>query len=502
MANRVAGKRKAPRRLWIALIAVVILAGGGAAAAYLLGLISTSSAQAATARTVEVRKGVLRQTITGAGTYAAGETANLSFSENGVVSTLNAALGEAVTRGQVLATIGDTQELEAAVSAAQVKLLKAQTALKQLQGSANVTLAQAYADLVAAQSAYTDAADAAQRTAYARCSEDVNLRYAAALKRAQENLAKQAKGSAAYANAQNDLDTATANYNYCIGYTDSEKITAQASLDLAKQKLDKAQQQYDLLKATSGIDPDDLRLAEAQVDEAQKLLDQAKENLTGATLIAPISGTVTYLAADAGVRVNSDQTFLTISDLSQPVMDVTVDETDLTSFVVGNKATVVFDSLPDQSFTGTLVEVLPQLQNSFMSSVLTGTIALDANDALKSLPIGLNATVTIIAAEAPDALMVPLEALHARPDGTYSVTVVASSGAQEQRAVELGLQDSTMAQIVSGLSEGEQVVISIDSSSLTGQSETTDQGGMMIPGGMPPGGGAGGIPSIGGGGMP
>lgn len=488
MANRGAVKRKSGPRWYIWLALGLVLAGCAAAAAYFLGLWPVQSAQSAGVQTSVARRGTLRLAITGAGTYAAGESADLNFSVDGTLAELDVALGQTVAEGQVLARLGGTQELEAAVSQARVNLLQAQSDLKELQENASVALAQAYVDWVKAKGAYESAATASQRTAYARCSQDVNIRYAETLKRAQERLAKQTPGTEAYTDARNDVDTATANYNYCIGYTSGEIITASATADLAKQSLDKAAQHYDLLKSAAGIDPDQLALAEDKVDEAEKLLEQAERNLAGATLKAPIAGTVTYLAAGPGVRVDSKPTFLTISDLTQPVMEVSVDEADLMQFVKGSRVQVVFDALPDQVFSGTLVEVLPQLQNSFMTSVLTGTVALDANTALESLPLGLNATVEVISKEVPDALLIPLEALHAQPDGTYTVTVVDSSGAQVQRSVEIGVRDSTSAQVTSGLEEGERVVISIDSTVVTARNENQQMQGMPMPGGVPGGG--------------
>jgi len=138
---------------------------------------------------------------------------------------------------------------------------------------------------------------------------------------------------------------------------------------------------------------------------------------------------------------------------------VYVDEGDLDQFVAGYRVDVVFDALPDQLFSGTLIQVDPQLSSSFGTTVAQGLAELDPESAtvLQTLPLGLNASVEVISVEAKNVLLIPVEALRDLGDGQYAVFVVGSDGQLALRTVEVGLRDSTNAEITSGLTEGEVV---------------------------------------------
>lgn len=449
------------KKSWFILIGTALLVG--MAAWHFLGgpgsLTRSAAAESGPAyQTAVVRRGDIRISITGSGTLVAGESVDLGFSTQGTVVQLNVALGDAVTAGQTLASLGNSQALEANLASAELAYLQAQQALKDLHDNADVALAQAYLDWVTAKVNYEEALKAQQRTAYARCSQEVNTRYAAALDRAEEKLASLPVGSEAWIDAKNDYDTARANYDYCHAYTEDEKTAAAAKLQLAEKTLELAERKYDILKASSGIDPDELALAEAKVNQTKAQLEQAQKNLAGIILTAPIDGVITYLAAGEGSFVGT-ATYLTISDTSHLEVQVNVDESDLNNLALGSQAEVVFDALPDLTFTGKVVKVEPQLVTSDMVTTVRGLVELDADaaKALQSLPLGLNGTVEIIKSEAKDVLWVPLEAVRDLGDGQYGVFVLNNDGELRLRMVKVGLMDTTRAEIIQGLSEGEVV---------------------------------------------
>jgi len=450
------------KKSWFILIGAALLVGTAAAWYFLGGPASSIRSAAAESgpayQTAVVRRGDIRISITGSGTLVAGESVDLGFSTQGTVTQLSVALGDTVTAGQSLASLGNSQTLEASLASAELAYLQAQQALKDLHDNADVALAQAYLDWVTAKVDYEEALKAQQRTAYARCSQEVNTRYAAALDRAEEKLASLPAGSEAWIDAKNDYDTARANYDYCHAYTEEEKAATAASLQLAENTFKRAERKYDILKVSSGIDPDELALAEAKVDQTKAQLEQARKNLEGITLTAPIDGVITYLAAGEGSFVGT-ATYLTISDTSHLEVQINVDESDLNHFALGSRAEIVFDALPDRTFIGEVVKVEPQLATSNMVTTARGLVELDVDaiKALQSLPLGLNGTVEIIKSEAKDVLWVPLEAVRDLGDGQYSVFVLDSDGELRLRVVEVGLMDTTRAEIIQGLSEGEVV---------------------------------------------
>jgi len=289
-------------------------------------------------------------------------------------------------------------------------------------------------------------------------------------------------GTDAWTNAQNDYDQAQLNYSYCVTYTTSEKTDAQSSLAVAKNTFDQAQQTYNTLLASSGIDPTQLSLAQAKVSQAQTQLDQAQQNLDGTTLVAPMAGKVVYLAAGVGNTVDTSK-FITVADVSHPTIEVSVDEADANNFTIGSPATIVFDSLPDTTFTGKVVQVDPQLITKGQYKITQGKVELDAaaDQAVQSIPLGMNATVQVIAQQAQNVLTVPVTALKDLGNGQYAVFVVGSDGKLTLTPVKVGLNDGTNAEITSGLRIGEAVS--------TGEAQTTTNSSNSTSGNFSGGGG-------------
>jgi HlyD family secretion protein len=481
---------------------LLVLAGGGAAWYFLLGPGSASASGPGVGdilnRTTTVARDSVSITASGSGTLVASQTADLSFSTSGTVGELNVKIGDRVKTGDVLARLGETKTLEASLASAKLNLLEAQKALEGLQQNAGLALATAYQNWVTAQQAYNDELSASQRTAYARCGQDVTTKYTAALERAKQkldDLGTAARGSDAWINAQNDYDTAYANYTYCAAYTDAEKISAQSALEVAKLTLQQAEESYTTLKESSGIDPDARAEAEAAVKAAETAAADAQEMLDGITLIAPIDGVVTSLSASQGKRVDT-ATFITLSDVSRPTIQVSVDENDIDKFQVGKAALVTFDALPDQSFTGKVVQVNPQLTSSGQYNVAQGLIELDEGAAkmVQSLPLGLNVSVTIISQEVKDVLVVPAAALKESQAGEYTVMVQGSDGVFVPQVVEVGLKNEDAVEITAGLNEGDVVSTGITVSE-TGSSTDEEQFNPMLGGmGAPPDGGMMGPP--------
>ena len=143
--------------------------------------------------------------------------------------------------------------------------------------------------------------------------------------------------------------------------------------------------------------------------------------------------------------------------------------------------------LPDQVFSGKVAGVDPQLSTSGSYQVLKGSVLLDSVTAgpVEALPLGVNGTVTIINKEVKNALLVPVKALKSLGNNQYQVTVVDSSGKTKLQSVQVGIKDSTSAEILSGLKEGDLVQIAVAQIKSSSSSSS---------GNMPMDGGAGGPP--------
>lgn len=487
-----AAKRKSRvGRVLLVLLAVLVIGGG--AAWYLMGKKAQAAAAAqAESTTIDatVERGSISLTASGQGTLVTNEAVNMSFSTSGKVAELNVKLGDMVKEGDVLARLEKAEDLEANLASAQASLLQAQQELANLQKNAGASLAKAYQNLVDARAAYDEALKDSQRTALTRCSPELLNKYKTALEQATEKLnalylADPSSQEAIVAGY--DHDTAVANYSYCNSYTATEKTSADSTLEVAKAAFQEAQDTYDALADSSsgiaaGIDPDALSRLETRVETAQTQVDAAREAVDGTTLIAPMDGRITSLAASVGTIVGTD-TFLTISDVSHPTVTVTMDETDMDKLVVGNSAVVIFTAIPGKTFTGKVSLVNPQMNSFGPFRAASGQVTLDEEfiPTFEAMQLGLSATVKITGKEVTDALLIPVEALKQLNDGDYVVNLVGSDGQATRQTVTVGLQSDTYAEITSGLKEGDTVRYTVKSRS----NNYGEGGNPFMGGGMP-----------------
>jgi multidrug efflux pump subunit AcrA (membrane-fusion protein) len=227
-------------------------------------------------------------------------------------------------------------------------------------------------------------------------------------------------------------------------------------LAAAEAQLADAQAEWERLK--NGPDQDEIELLEAQLVKAEAKLAMLQAGQLIVDLVAPMDGSVVSLNAEIGDRI-SNETILTLADLSQAIVEVHLDEIDRPYVQVGNRAEISFDAIPERTFQGQVIQIEPSLVRVGDSQAVRAWVLLDAepND-LTNLPLGLNASVDIIAGETENAVLVTIDALNKNSDGSYHLYVV-DGETVEARPVQIGLMDATTAEIVAGLQSGERVAI-------------------------------------------
>jgi multidrug efflux pump subunit AcrA (membrane-fusion protein) len=164
------------------------------------------------------------------------------------------------------------------------------------------------------------------------------------------------------------------------------------------------------------------------------------------------------LTAEVGKTASG--TIMTIDDLSQANIQFYMDASDWANVKVGYEVSVSFDSLPNQTFSGKVTEVMPGLVSAQGSTMVEGMAQLDNSVADIGLPVGVDAGIDVISGQARNAVLVPVEALHALPDGSYTVFVL-KNGTPTLTTVEVGLQSDTFAVITSGVAVGDVVTTGI-----------------------------------------
>lgn len=248
---------------------------------------------------------------------------------------------------------------------------------------------------------------------------------------------------------------------------------------------------------------DSMDTAEENLEKAENSMDDTQDSYDNYTITAPIAGQVIEKTAKAGDTVtkgtSGSGTLATIYDLSSLVFNMNIDELDIQNVEVGQKVEITADAMEGQTFTGTVTNV--SLVSNYSNGVTNYPVTVTLDDAGSLLP-GMNVDGTIILDEAADVLSIPADALM-RGNQVYikddSVTEADGAVPAGFRAVEVetGLISDEYVEIVSGLSEGDEVYTSSSSAS-----NSSMMNNMMMPGGQMQGGPGGGAGNMGGSGRP
>jgi macrolide-specific efflux system membrane fusion protein len=227
---------------------------------------------------------------------------------------------------------------------------------------------------------------------------------------------------------------------------------------------------------------------QAAVDVARAGLTQARETLADTTLRAPVAGTVAAVDATVGASAPAGTTMVTIIPDASYQIVADFSEADAMKVAVGQAATVTFDALTDGTATGTVtaVDILPTTGSSVTTYGATITLS-EVPDGLRD---GMSASVVVTVAEATGVLWAPTAAITTA--GGQSTVTIRKDGVETTVVVTTGLAGDTGTEILSGVAEGDALVVTTTGS--TGSSNGFPMGG--IPGGGFTGGGA---PPMGGG---
>ena len=161
--------------------------------------------------------------------------------------------------------------------------------------------------------------------------------------------------------------------------------------------------------------------AKLSVERSQNEVNQARLNLSYATIKSPIDGVVLKRAVEVGQTVAASMStptlFVIAKDLSQMKVMAAVDEADIGQVKQGQRVTFTVDAFQNETFNGSVQEV--RLNPTTTSNVVTYTVVITAENPEQKLLPGMTATCTIVTQEITDAIAIPVKALKFMPaDGT------------------------------------------------------------------------------------
>lgn len=267
-------------------------------------------------------------------------------------------------------------------------------------------------------------------------------------------------------------------YNTALQNQQQNVAQAQASVDSAQIALDKAK-----LALQNTIKPptaSDIASAKAQIASAQAQLANAQTAYENTILRAPFDGIVAAVNFSLGDKVTAGTALATIIT-NQQVAKISLNEVDVAKVKLGQKATITFDALDGLSITGKVVNI------DTIGTVSQGVVSYNVmiafdtqNDQVKP---GMSATVDIITDIKQDVLMVPSGAV--KTQGSQHYVQIIANGKPVNKFVEIGSTNGMDTEIVSGLTEGQEVVtqtINNTSSNTTANSTRSATGSIRIPG--------------------
>lgn len=443
------GKKKPRKKIAILTMAGLLVAGAG------IWIYEKYAAQPTASPMIlwtAVKRGDVTETVSASGKVQAPKRIELNFSGTGnePLKSIDVKVGDHVKAGQVLATVDDA--------------------------GAKLQVANAEANLLAAKARLAEAKQGPTAEAIAMQQENVN-KAKAALEAAKTTYEYQKK-------------------QYEIG--DLPKM----QLDQAKNSLDQAQAAYNMAVAEynqAKEPPKDssVQAAEAAVQQAEVQLRQQQLTLQKYTLKAPMDGVVVEVNGNAGEIPANNTPVIVMDNSDSEGLEILaqVSQSDIGKIKAGMKATVSSSSYADKKFNAEVTSIYPEATTE--SGVTTYKVLLSVENKEGLLKPGMTTNVAIEVGTHTNVLYIPAAALRDQ-NGTDGVFVAGNASTDSSKEnpkrsgqtrqstppyrfqpVKIGLYGSDRVEIVSGLQEGEQVVLQTGNPA---SSASRPQGGFGIPG--------------------
>ncbi len=197
--------------------------------------------------------------------------------------------------------------------------------------------------------------------------------------------------------------------------------------------------------------------ARESLANTKSALARAKVNLGYATITSPIDGVVLNRAVEEGQTVaasfNTPTLFTIVNDLTRMEVQTSVDEADIGKVKIGQRVEFTVDAYPDNKFEASVSEV--RLQPVTTNNVVTYVVILNAPNPDKKLMPGMTASATIYAEEKANALILSAKALRFRPDTAYvNKMMTERAGNVSKAGVKAPQMETSHPQMASGESSG------------------------------------------------
>ncbi|HEY7789873.1 MAG TPA: efflux RND transporter periplasmic adaptor subunit [Vicinamibacterales bacterium] len=389
----------------------LVVAGGvvvvALAATYGFASLSGAGTTFDASRLATVEQGTMTKSVVATGKIEPITKVEIKSKANGIIKYLPVDIGDSVKAGDVLAEL-DRENLQASLREAQANLQAA---------TANLEAAKAELkkDEVSAQGPDVEFA----RRAFQRATE----------------LSKQ------QLIAQSDLDDAHSVMELAI----NRQRVAQSQLPVSQAKVAQAN---------------------AQVRQAQAAADNAAQDLANATIRAPIDGTVLSRDVEVGSPVSSILNLganatlvMTLGDIHKVFVRGKVDEADIGQVRMGQHAHIRVETFKDRVFDGQVTQISPMGVTD--NNVTTFEVRVSIDNPGHELRANMTANAEVILNEYPNSLIIPETAViyDAKRQSFVNLVDPGTKEGYRRIPVKLGVGNGTKTQVLSGLKEGDKIVL-------------------------------------------
>jgi len=494
-------------RVWTIVIVIILLL----LAYILIGQILKNPLEGYT--TEKVSAGDVVQEVTETGSVRATKDINLSFKSIGRVASINAVVGDMVKKGDTLAVL-DSSGTSAQMQSAVAQLNTAKTQYEKLLKGSTPEEIQTYKNSVSSaennlQSTYKNALNVLDdsytkiynaynvvtslQDAYFYTMDPQGIKVSQAATDMESNM-KSVKNylDAAKSDGSGDVDTAISKTILSLNsvYDDLRIIRDQcdqgiyyttvaaadkASLDGQKTYINSSATSITTLQqnissyrialqsakdtlavATAEPRQEDIEIYKSQIDQAQANVNLYQSQIGDNSIISPIDGRITAVNAKRGEVVSYSAPIIQMLSSEPFQIKVNIYEQDIVNVDPGDVVKINLVAFPDQTFEGKVLSVDPA--EKIVDNVVYYETTIEFPNQPVGIRSGMTADVTVEAAKKQNVMRIS-RGIVEEIDGKKMVDVVVGKKI-EKREIETGFEGNDYYEVISGLSEGDQVVVS------------------------------------------
>jgi len=203
----------------------------------------------------------------------------------------------------------------------------------------------------------------------------------------------------------------------------------------------------------------DTAALEAQVDEAGAALAQAQEEYNKTMIVAPFAGQITDINYEIGEQVALSTAAIGMLAMNEFQIVTDIDEADIIKLTLNDPVEITFDAFGDDLVFDARVAKINPAEKS-IEGVVYYEVTLYLNEPVEQIRSGMSADITIITEQIEDVILIPSRSILTENFEKY--TRVYDGKEVRQRMLEIGIRgDGGFTQVISGVNEGEEVVITI-----------------------------------------